>query len=70
MQAGGGVILQLMNKAKYLEHKESVVEEKRENNETPLANNYHCTGQKLFLPENSEIPIFAIFLVWKGNFFC
>ena len=28
------------------------------------------SGQKLFLPENSEIHIFAIFLVWKGNFFC
>ena len=26
-------------------------------------------GQKLFLPENSEIRIFAIFLVRKGNFF-
>ena len=25
-------------------------------------------GQKLFLPENSEVLIFAIFLVWKGNF--
>ena len=44
VQAGGGVILQLMNKAKYLEHKKGVVEEKRENNETPLANNYHCTA--------------------------
>ena len=44
MQAGGGVILQLMNKAKYLEHKEGVVEEKRENNETPLANHYHCNA--------------------------
>ena len=26
-------------------------------------------GQKLFLPESSEILIFAIFLLWKGNFF-
>ena len=27
-------------------------------------------GQKLFLPENSGILIFAIFLLWTGNFFC
>ena len=26
-------------------------------------------GQKLFLAENSEIFIFAIYLVWKGHFF-
>ena len=26
-------------------------------------------GQKLFLPENSEILFFAIFLVLKANFF-
>jgi hypothetical protein len=31
---------------------------------------YRADGQKLFLPENSEILIFAVFLVWKGNFFC
>ena len=27
------------------------------------------SGQKLFLAENSEILIFAIYLVWKGHFF-
>ena len=26
-------------------------------------------GQKLFLPENSEILISAIYFVWKGHFF-
>ena len=26
-------------------------------------------GQKIFLPDNSEILIFAIYSVWKGIFF-
>ena len=31
----------------------------------------HITfGQKLFLPENLEILIFAVYLVWKGHFLC
>ena len=29
---------------------------------------HFSNGQKLFLPENSEILIIAIFLVWKGIF--
>ena len=31
--------------------------------------NLNYTGQKLFLAENSEILIFATYLVWKGLFF-
>ena len=26
-------------------------------------------GQKLFFGETSEILVFAIYLIWKGNFF-
>ena len=35
----------------------------------PLSKAQLNIGQKLFLPENSEILTFAIFLVWKGIFF-
>ena len=30
----------------------------------------YTMGQKKYLAENSEILIFAIYLVVKGNFFC